>query len=584
LWSEEYGYDGAGNIVWKKKGDGTIINYQYDSRGRLVLIDYPTGIDTQFVYDAAGRKIQVIDKTGQYDYAYNDRGDLVSVTYPAVGTNPRRVVSYQYDAMGRVVKRSFTGYGDTTYLYDDAGRMVSLTTPDGKTFSFAYNDAGALVQESYPNGTVAVYSYNPKGFLVSLQNKKSDGSVISGFSYVLDSSGNRLKVTEAPSGETVEYGYDGIYQLIRETRKDSAGNVILDIGYEYDLNGNRVRMVDYKNGGEVVYSYNALDQMLSAGNISFGYDGNGNVIRKVVSGQETQYVWDYEDKMVKIVYPNGSVNEFETNYEGKRRKKVDSSGVTYFFYDGDKLLAEVDGSDNLLAVYEWGVRGLLSQWRNGARYYYHLDGLGSVVQVTNESQVVVASYKYDAWGNDLVDPQSLIPNPFKYVGGLGYYSDKESGLKLLGVRYYDSQVGRFWSLDPIKEGQNWYGYVRNNPINFVDPTGLSFRGWLCRQRCWGAYYARVAWCYTAATVMLAVCLAVAMVCMASCIFICDAICSIFVENPIYYVACSFACDYVCVKTCELMFYACSYGVSLWLEKCLFNARSELQRCLSNCPP
>jgi YD repeat-containing protein len=62
LWSEEYGYDGAGNIVWKKKGDGTIINYQYDSRGRLVLIDYPTGIDTQFVYDAAGRKIQVIDK------------------------------------------------------------------------------------------------------------------------------------------------------------------------------------------------------------------------------------------------------------------------------------------------------------------------------------------------------------------------------------------------------------------------------------------------------------------------------------------------------------------------------------------
>jgi RHS repeat-associated protein len=437
------------------------------------LIDYPTGIDTQFVYDAAGRKIQVIDKTGQYDYAYNDRGDLVSVTYPAVGTNPRRVVSYQYDAIGRVVKRSFTGYGDTTYLYDDAGRMVSLTTPDGKTFSFAYNDASALVQESYPNGTVAVYSYNPKGFLVSLQNKKSDGSVISGFSYVLDSSGNRLKVTEVPSGETVEYGYDGIYQLIRETRKDIAGNVILDIGYEYDLNGNRVRMVDYKNGGEVVYSYNALDQMLSAGNISFGYDGNGNVIRKVVSGQETQYLWDYEDKMERIVYPNGSVNEFETNYEGKRRKKVDSSGVTYFYYDGDKLLAEVDGSDNLLAVYEWGVRGLLSQFRNGVRYYYHLDGLGSVVQVTNESQVVVASYKYDAWGNDLVDPQSLIPNPFKYVGGLGYYSDKESGLKLLGVRYYDSQIGKFWSLDPIKEGRNWYGYANSNPVQNIDPTGLS---------------------------------------------------------------------------------------------------------------
>lgn len=368
LMSEEFGYDAAGNLAWKKKGDGTVINYQYDSNGRLVLIDYPTGVDTQFVYDAAGRRIKMVDKTGQYDYAYNDRGDLISVTYPAVGTGQRRVVSYQYDAMGRKIKRSFTGYGDTTYLYDDAGRLVSLTTPDGKTFGFIYNSAGALVQENYPNGTFTVYSYNPKGFLVSLQNKKGDGSIISGFSYNLDAAGNRVKVIEAPSNETVDYAYDGIYQLVRETRKDEAGNIILDIGYEYDLNGNRLKMVDYKNNSVINYTYNALNQLLTAGNMSFVYDANGNVVSKSVNNQTTQYLWDYEDKMVKIVYPNGSVNEFETNAEGKRRKKVDSIGTTYFFYDGDNLLAEVDGSDNLMVVYEWGVRGLLSQWRDGSRY------------------------------------------------------------------------------------------------------------------------------------------------------------------------------------------------------------------------
>lgn len=154
---------------------------------------------------------------------------------------------------------------------------------------------------------------------------------------------------------------------------------------------------------------------------------------------------------------------------------MDSSGTTYFFYDGDNLLAEVDGSDNLMVVYEWGVRGLLSQWRDGSRYYYHFDGLGSTVQITDANQNVVKSYKYDAWGNDLTDPSSSIPNPFRYVGRLGYYADKDSGLMLLGVRYYNASVGRFWSLDPRKDGRNWYKYVENNPSNKQDPSGL---GWV----------------------------------------------------------------------------------------------------------
>ena len=120
---------------------------------------------------------------------------------------------------------------------------------------------------------------------------------------------------------------------------------------------------------------------------------------------------------------------------------------------------------------------------------YRFDGLGSVMQVTDGSQNIVASYKYDAWGNDLTDPQSPIPNPFRYVGGLGYYSDKDSGLKLLGVRYYYTGLGRFWSVDPIKDGVNWYAYVGNNPANFVDPSGLfwiidCFRCFYYWNKCW----------------------------------------------------------------------------------------------------
>jgi len=251
-----------------------------------------------------------------------------------------------------------------------------------------------------------------------------------------------------------------------------------------------------------------------------------------------------------------------------------------------------------LGVYEWGVRGLLSQFRDGVRYYYHLDGLGSVVQVTNESQVVVASYKYDAWGNDLVDPQSLIPNPFKYVGGLGYYSDRESGLKLLGVRYYDSQVGRFWSLDPIKEERNWYGYVGNNPVNLVDPTGLSVAGWLCRQKCWAIYYLQVGECYVAYSGMVALCFALYVTCLAVCGEMCNAACeaacsvacaalsgpAFAICMAICLIACKGICSIICDIACSFILYKCLNVANTWLRNCLASARKNLNACLASCPP
>ena len=61
--------------------------------------------------------------------------------------------------------------------------------------------------------------------------------------------------------------------------------------------------------------------------------------------------------------------------------------------------------------------------------------------------------------------------PFGYSGSAGYQED-ETGLQLLGHRYYDSSTGRFITRDPIKDGRNWYGYCDNNPVSFVDPTGL----------------------------------------------------------------------------------------------------------------
>jgi RHS repeat-associated protein len=61
------------------------------------------------------------------------------------------------------------------------------------------------------------------------------------------------------------------------------------------------------------------------------------------------------------------------------------------------------------------------------------------------------------------------PNPFLYSGE---YTDHETGYQYLRARYYDPNIGRFVSEDPIFDGNNWYSYAANNPVMYVDPTGL----------------------------------------------------------------------------------------------------------------
>ena len=66
------------------------------------------------------------------------------------------------------------------------------------------------------------------------------------------------------------------------------------------------------------------------------------------------------------------------------------------------------------------------------------------------------------------------PTPFGFVGKWQYQTDNDSGLMLLGHRYYDASVGRFISSDPAKQGTNWYAYCGSNPNTRIDPNGQWF--------------------------------------------------------------------------------------------------------------
>ncbi|MCG6172870.1 hypothetical protein JEG43_01545 [Anoxybacillus sp. LAT_35] len=111
----------------------------------------------------------------------------------------------------------------------------------------------------------------------------------------------------------------------------------------------------------------------------------------------------------------------------------------------------------------------------GATYYYHLNGHGDVVALTDASGNVVAQYEYDAWGNILSKTGAMATaNPYRYAG---YYYDGETGLYYLMARYYDANMGRFITRDTFHgfenepQSLNQYAYTKNNPVMYVDPNG-----------------------------------------------------------------------------------------------------------------
>jgi RHS repeat-associated protein len=145
----------------------------------------------------------------------------------------------------------------------------------------------------------------------------------------------------------------------------------------------------------------------------------------------------------------------------------------YYLYDQDNITVEfmTDGNGTAQTVYTHGPNTdePLALERNNQYAYYHTDGLGSIVSLTDGARNVLQTYAYDSFGG--ITPTTAFRNTFTYTGR---EYDEETGLYFYRARYYDPKLGRFLNPDPIGfEGgdTNLYAYVGNNPVNRTDPQG-----------------------------------------------------------------------------------------------------------------
>ena len=302
------------------------------------------------------------------------------------------------------------------------------------------------------------------------------------------------------AAEGRSYFYDAGWNLNRRTNNGVTSSFFVNVrnqvtnapspvgGVIYDLNGN----TRTNHGGQWLYFYDAENRLSQF----YRYD--------TVNPKETQFVYDGLGRLRKRLEwhfeqdsgsgpqgtaPSGSV---QTDGSGTGSWVLDSE--THYIYDGFRVIQERDGNDVPTVSYTrgndlsvglggaGGIGGLLGRsegysggdWTDHA--YYYADAGGNITSMLDTNNIVVASYRYDPYGNLISSSGTLA------AANVYRFSSKEfhasSGLYFYGLRFYDPNLQRWVNQDPIGEagGINLYGFVGNGPINGVDPYGLSWLG------------------------------------------------------------------------------------------------------------
>lgn len=258
----------------------------------------------------------------------------------------------------------------------------------------------------------------------------------------------------------------------------SIGSLILDIEspahekknvteYAYDGNGNRTELSECEKGNvkETTYTYDKNDRLLmeSSGDntVTYTYDDNGNMLEK---SDGTEQTFDLLGRMESYKSAEGVTTTYGYYADDMRKsKKTGNSAVIEQIWIEDDIALELE-SGEVRSTYVHGENLICSAYG-----WYLYNAHGDVTALTANNGTITKNYEYDSFGAQKSATDDADENPYRYSGE---YYDTESGYTYLQARYYDPDMGRFISEDPAMDGENWYVYCGNDPVNMVDPTGM----------------------------------------------------------------------------------------------------------------
>ncbi len=511
-------YDQGGRIILQKdEATGDEVYFQYDKAGNRTRLE-SNNRKTSYSYGKNNELKELFDSKQRLSIqvSYDTNGREVLRLY---GNGVKEETLY--DKAGRViVKTHKSARGELLwgegYIYDSDGKRSAAVDSQGRVTLYEYNNAGQLAEVFYPYTDSLIEKVKKELELNGLSVKNNSGEnrfltsseksalvwlleqMQPGLGYILpnlqtfikekytyDKNGNRK--TKTVGSSIIEYNYDTENFLVSS---GSAGRPY--VTYTYDAMGNMLSQKSNHNSTE--YKYNAQGRLISCetfnhigktySQTSYEYDALGRrILIKDVNEPPLRTIYDglsFDIIKQSPVMQNGMFTDSgETGIHWTTNGTPDGGRYRYISdendSDGNRYYSLDDTSYKIVNSRYRGERTVISykenpvaQFTSDGQEYFSTDLLGSVICITDDYGTSKGKFTYDAFGAR-VNVNFPASEDFGY---LGKQQDFTSEFYNYGYRDYAPGLSRFTTIDPIRDGYNWYAYCSNDPVNFKDCFGL----------------------------------------------------------------------------------------------------------------